>query len=266
VSRSGHAHNEDTPVFPPLALINDILDLSKIEAGKMDLYVETFDLSRMLQDVVTTLEPLVEKHANTLVVHCADHLGTMRADLTKIRQVLLNLLSNACKFTERGIITLAVARERVHEADWITFRVTDTGIGMTPAQREKLFQSFSQGEAATTRKYGGTGLGLVITRHFCQMMGGDVTVDSIVGHGSTFTVRLPAVIAPEVAPALPAGASPPCALPSGAPAVLVIDDDLTVHDRRRDAHTQVGHVREHNKARDYEEWETRATACGHQRG
>jgi signal transduction histidine kinase len=175
-----------------LALINDILDLSKIEAGKMDLYLETFDLASMLQDVVTTLAPLVQKHANTLVVHSAEPLGSMRADLTKIRQVLFNLLSNACKFTEHGTITLAITRACGPETDWLTFRVSDTGIGMTPAQREKLFQAFSQGEASTTRKYGGTGLGLVITRHFCQMMGGDVTVESTVGQGSTFTVRLPA--------------------------------------------------------------------------
>jgi signal transduction histidine kinase len=249
-----------------LALINDILDLSKIEAGKMDLYVETFDLSRMLQDVVTTLEPLVEKHANTLVVLGADHLGTMCADLTKIRQVLLNLLSNACKFTERGIITLAVARERVHEADWITFRVTDTGIGMTLAQQEKLFQAFSQGEASTTRKYGGTGLGLVITRRFCQMIGGDVTVESSVGHGSTFTVRLPAVLDSDVAPALRAGSSPTCALPPEVPAVLVIDDDPAVHDCRRDARTQASYVQEHGEAGDDEAWETMETSYGHQRG
>ncbi len=214
-----------------LALINDILDLSKIEAGKMDLFLETFDIVPMVQDVGTTIMPLVEKNANTLAVHCPDNLGTMRADLTKVRQALFNLLSNACKFTTRGTITLAVSREMVDGATWMTFRVSDTGIGMTPEQMGKLFQAFSQAEASTTRQYGGTGLGLAITRHFCQMMGGDVTVESAVGQGSTFTIRLPAEVTdPKAIPALRTEAFPASALPDGAPTVLVIDDDPTVHD------------------------------------
>jgi len=176
-----------------LALINDILDLSKIEAGKMDLYYETFDVPPMIQDVVATIAPLVKKNANALKVHCADDLGAMRADLTKVRQTLFNLLSNACKFTEHGTITVEVTRETGDGGGWVTFRVRDSGIGMTPEQMEKLFQEFSQADASTTRKYGGTGLGLAISRKFCRLMGGDITVESTVGQGSTFTITLPAV-------------------------------------------------------------------------
>jgi GAF domain-containing protein/anti-sigma regulatory factor (Ser/Thr protein kinase) len=174
-----------------LALINDILDLSKIEAGRMDLYLETFDLTTMLRDVETTVQPLVEKNANALVVQCADTLGSMRADLTKVRQALFNLLSNACKFTKQGTVTLAVTRQVEAGGEWLTFRVSDTGIGMTPAHMTRLFQAFSQAEASTARQFGGTGLGLAITRQFCQLMGGDVAVESESGKGSTFTIRLP---------------------------------------------------------------------------
>jgi signal transduction histidine kinase len=174
-----------------LALITDILDLSKIEAGRMELYLETFDLASMLRDVEATVQPLVEKNANTLVVQYANNLGTMRADLTKVRQALFNLLSNACKFTAHGTIGLQVMRQVEDRAEWIAFRVSDTGIGMTPEQMARLFQAFSQAEVSTARQYGGTGLGLAITRQFCQMMGGNVTVDSEAGKGSTFTIRLP---------------------------------------------------------------------------
>ena len=177
-----------------LALIDDILDLSKIEAGRMDLYLETFDLASMIHDVETTVQPLVEKNANTLVVRCADNLGTMWADLTKVRQALFNLLSNACKFTKQGAVALEVTRQAEDGVEWITFRVSDTGIGMTPAQMGKLFQAFSQAEASTARQYGGTGLGLAITKRFCQMMGGDVTVNSEVSKGATFTIRLPTAV------------------------------------------------------------------------
>jgi signal transduction histidine kinase len=178
-----------------LVLINDVLDLSKIEAGRMELYLETFEVSNLIEDAVSTVQPLVERNANTLEVHRANELGTMHADLTKVRQGLLNLLSNAAKFTEGGTITLDVGRETVDEADWLTFGVSDTGIGMTPEQMEKLFQAFAQADASTTRKYGGTGLGLAITNRFCQMMGGDITVASEPGVGSTFTIRLPAKVA-----------------------------------------------------------------------
>jgi signal transduction histidine kinase len=185
-----------------LALINDILDLSKIEAGRMDLYLETFDLATMLHDVETTVQPLVEKNANTLVVQRADALGTMRADLTKVRQALFNVLSNACKFTKQGTVTLVVRRQAEDGAEWITFRISDTGIGMPAAQMARLFQAFSQAETSTARQFGGTGLGLAITKQFCQMMGGDITVESEVGKGSAFTIRLPAEVSdPKVPPA-----------------------------------------------------------------
>ena len=206
-----------------LALINDILDLSKIEAGKTELYLESFDIRQMLDDVATTVRPLVAKNANTLVVEAGADLGTMRADLTKMRQVLLNLLSNACKFTERGTVTLAASREG-EGGGWMVFRVADSGIGMTPAQTAKLFEAFAQAEASTTRRYGGTGLGLAISRRFCQLMGGDITVASEPGKGSTFTARVPAAVV-ETRPEAPA--APPAA-PTGSGAagtVLVVDDD-----------------------------------------
>jgi len=184
--------------------------------------------------VVTTIQPLTEKNANTLRVRCADGLGTMRADLTKVRQTLFNLLSNACKFTEKGTITLAVRRDTVAGVDWCTFQVSDSGIGMTPEQMGRLFQAFSQAEVSTSRHYGGTGLGLAITRRFCQMMGGDVTVESTLGQGSTFTTRLPAEVADPRATAAPRGeAASASTLPAGASTVLVIDDDATVHDLMR---------------------------------
>ena len=176
-----------------LALINDVLDISKIEAGKMDLYRATFDVSMLVQEVVTTLGPVLEQNANTFTVHCAPELGHLYADETKVRQVLMNLLGNACKFTDHGTITLEVTRHAEAGCAWTIFRVADTGIGMSPAQISKLFQSFTQADGSTTRKYGGTGLGLAISRHFCGMMGGELRVESCVGMGSTFTVQLPVI-------------------------------------------------------------------------
>jgi PAS domain S-box-containing protein len=182
-----------------LSLINDVLDLSKIEAGKMELYLETFEVKHLIQDVVSTVQPLVENNANNLKILSADDLGTMRTDCIKVRQGLVNLLGNACKFTEHGTIRLDAARQTVDGADWITFSVSDTGIGMTPEQMEKLFQAFSQGEVSMTRKYGGTGLGLEITKRFCKMLGGDITAKSKLGVGSTFTIRLPTkVVRPQI--------------------------------------------------------------------
>ena len=180
-----------------LALINDILDLSKIEAGKMDLHLETFSVRSMIDDVLTTVRPLVARNANTLAVVCPEEPGTMRADLTKVRQMLLNLLSNASKFTQRGTVTLTVRREPTEprREESVVFAISDTGIGMTAQQMTRLFEAFSQAEASTTSKYGGTGLGLAITKRFCEMMGGEVRVDSTPGRGSVFTIRLPAVVA-----------------------------------------------------------------------
>ncbi len=173
-----------------LTLINDVLDLSKIEAGKMEIFAETFDVKDIVDEAATTIEPSVAKNRNSLKVFCPADIGTMHSDVLKVRQILLNLLSNACKFTEKGTISLAVARE----GGDIVFRISDTGIGMTPEQMSRLFEAFSQAEASTTRSYGGTGLGLAITRKFCQMLDGDVTLESKRGTGSTFTVRLPATI------------------------------------------------------------------------
>ncbi len=174
-----------------LDLINNILDLSKIEAGKMDIYLEKFDVSGMVQNVCATVLPLIEKDGNTLTVECPSDIEDMVADVTKVRQTLFNLLSNAAKFTRQGIVRLKVARQRMDNADWITFRVSDTGIGMTEDQTNNLFKEFTQADNSTTRRYGGTGLGLAISRRFCQMMYGDIYVESEYGKGSTFIVQLP---------------------------------------------------------------------------
>jgi PAS domain S-box-containing protein len=211
-----------------LSLINDILDLSKIEAGKLELYLEGFDVRATLEEVATTVAPLMEKNANHLVVRCADGLGAMHADLTRIRQVLLNLLSNASKFTKQGTITLAAERQTSGAEDWLVFRVADSGIGMTPEQLGRLFEAFAQADASTTRNYGGTGLGLAISRRFCRMMGGDVTVESEPGLGSTFTVRLPARVAEPRREGADAATAPEPPAPEPAATagtVLVIDDD-----------------------------------------
>ncbi|MFV1998491.1 MAG: response regulator [Acidiferrobacterales bacterium] len=182
-----------------LTLINDILDLSKIEAGKMDLYSEPFEIIPLIQEVVATLQPMIDQNHNTLTVKVPDEIGNMKADITKVRQALFNLLANAAKFTEHGEITLTASKEDQEPANWITFTVSDNGIGMTPAQQQNLFQYFAQADLSTTRKYGGTGLGLAISQRFCQMMGGDITVESAVEKGSIFTVRLP-VETPEFHP------------------------------------------------------------------
>jgi signal transduction histidine kinase len=167
-----------------LALINDILDLSKIEAGRMELQLEDFALAPLIDNVVKTIEPLAAKNGNQVAVHCDGEIGTMRADHMRLRQALLNLMSNANKFTERGTISVDARQGQENDCDWVTIAVVDTGIGMTPEQMGKLFQEFSQASSSTASKYGGTGLGLVISRRFCQMMGGDITVESEPGRGS----------------------------------------------------------------------------------
>jgi two-component system NtrC family sensor kinase len=177
-----------------LALINDILDLSKIEAGRMELHLETFPLVPLIEDVAKTIEPMAAKNGNQVAVRCDAAIGTMHVDQMRLRQALLNLMSNANKFTEKGTITIDASQRQQNGRDWITLAVTDTGIGMTAEQMGKLFQEFAQASSTTASKYGGTGLGLVISRRFCQMMGGDITVESEPGRGSTFTIRVPQIV------------------------------------------------------------------------
>ncbi len=227
-----------------LSLINDILDLSKIEAGKMDLYLETFGISQLIQEVTETAGALIKTNANTLEVRYPADLGTMYADITKMRQSLLNLLSNSAKFTKEGTITLEVSRETMENREWIWFQVKDSGIGMSAEQLVKLFQTFTQADASTTRKFGGSGLGLALTRRFCQMMGGDVTVSSVPGEGSTFTIKIPATVrdieatavvsVSDSRPALTSGLRPEAGpLPKPGSSVLVIDDDATQRELMR---------------------------------
>jgi signal transduction histidine kinase len=173
-----------------LSLINEVLDLSKIEAGKLELNPEPINLARLIDEVVGTAGQLAEKNQNRLIVEAQENLGALTADSVRLKQILLNLLSNACKFTKEGEVALRV-RKVVDGRDWVELAVADTGIGMTPEQQAKLFQDFTQADSLTARRYGGTGLGLAITRKLARMMGGDVTVASEPGKGSVFTVRLP---------------------------------------------------------------------------
>jgi signal transduction histidine kinase len=181
-----------------LELINGILDLSKIEAGKMALSLESFNVKALVDGLADTIAPLVRKNNNTLTVRCGD-LGTIYADPMRTRQILLNLLGNATKFTHDGVIALSASRCTVNGVASIEFAVTDTGVGMTPEQATTIFEAFTQANADTTRKYGGTGLGLALVWRFCQLMGGDVAVDSAPGRGSCFTVRLPIEVVPAAA-------------------------------------------------------------------
>ncbi|QJD82150.1 response regulator [Cohnella herbarum] len=180
-----------------LALINDILDISKIEAGKMDMYFETCEVSELVQEVITTVNPLIEANGNRLRTKLVE--GVMNTDITKLRQILLNLLSNASKFSKDGTITFEVSGETRNNKSGYRFSVQDTGIGMTNEQIAKLFQPFTQADSSTTRKYGGTGLGLAISQRFCQILGGEIGVESEYGQGSTFTCWLPASLTNEVA-------------------------------------------------------------------
>ncbi|MBZ0310754.1 MAG: response regulator, partial [Anaerolineae bacterium] len=216
-----------------LNLINDVLDLSKIEAGKMELFLETFEIKGLLESAVESARPLALKNSNRIETTIPDSIGKMNADLTKVRQILFNLLSNAAKFTENGTIALTVTEENLHEEKWFTFEVRDTGIGMSRETQERIFTEFIQADASTTRKYGGTGLGLAISRRFCEMMGGSIQVASEAGIGSVFTVRLPANVmlpkerTPESDPLpMPTRSH----LPHTGETVLIIDDDATVRD------------------------------------
>ncbi len=214
-----------------LGIINDILDLSKIESGNVSLHVEEFKISMMIQDLGTTAAPLIEKNDNKLEIQVQENIGMMRGDIKRLRQILLNLLSNAAKFTENGTITVAASRENCDQNDWIVFQVSDTGIGMTDEQKSKVFQAFSQADTSVTRKFGGAGLGLVISKRFCQMMGGSITFESEPGKGSSFCVRLPAIPADakkESGLDLMIDLAPQRSTPNGI--VLVIDDDRSARD------------------------------------
>jgi len=218
-----------------LQLINEVLDLSKIEAGKLEITYETVDVAARVNDLVGEVEPLAQKNANRFVVECPSDIGTVRSDPTRLRQIILNLLGNACKFTEHGRVSLSVSRSRSNGEEFISFRVADTGIGMTEEQLGKLFQEFSQADNSTTRKYGGTGLGLAISDRLCRMMGGTIEVESKLGVGTTFTMRVPADRAGVAdAVAVPTAAIPPEQIrPARTNRVLVIDDDATVRDLMR---------------------------------
>ena len=216
-----------------LDLINDILDLSKIEAGRMELYLENFNIKSLIGETVSTIRPVIEKNNNTLETNLADNLSLMHADLTKVRQSLFNLLSNASKFTKKGKITLDVSSHIIDDREWIVFKVKDTGIGMNSEQMGKLFQAFTQADASTTRKYGGTGLGLAITKKFCEMMGGGIEVESELGKGSTFIIHLPIkVVNPnqqKLQKSTNVFASKREEL-NHKNTILIIDDDPTIHD------------------------------------
>ena len=205
-----------------LSLINDVLDLSKIESGKMEIFIEEIDLPRTLDDIVGTVTPLVEANGSRLVAEIDPRIGLVRTDVTKLTQSLLNLLSNAAKFTHDGEVRLSVLLAERDGRGWLDFAVSDSGIGMSPEQMGRLFQAFTQADASTTRKYGGTGLGLAITRNFARMLGGDVTVESREGEGSTFRLSVPTETA-----SLAAGETP--VLTEG-PLILVIDDDSNARD------------------------------------
>ena len=208
-----------------LELVDDVLDLSRIEAGRMDFFIEEFPVADVVADCRATIQPQADRNNNALIVHCPPEVGTMASDRVRVRQVLINLLSNACKFTESGTVKLTA--ERVGAGDeWIEFRITDTGVGMTQEQVERLFRAFTQGDAAVERRFGGTGLGLNLSRRICRDLGGDITVVSHSGEGSTFTARLPAVAAPkgkDVAHASTEGTPP--AAGQAEPIVLVVEDD-----------------------------------------
>ncbi len=218
-----------------LALINDVLDLSKIEAGKMGLHVESFEVAPLIDEMIATLQPAAAKNSNKIQVNVANEVGAMRADVTKVRQILFNLLSNACKFTDHGIIAVDVDQNKVEGHNWVRFRVSDTGIGITAKQKENLFHEFSQADASIARKYGGTGLGLAITYRFVQLMKGRISVESEPGKGATFTVHLPAqVVAEAPESARSAGTSdamaPLAESKTHKDTILVIDDDASVRD------------------------------------
>ncbi|MGO8919938.1 MAG: ATP-binding protein [Stellaceae bacterium] len=216
-----------------LSLITDVLDLSKIEAGKRELFHERFELNDLIDDLAAAARPLCTRNGNELVVERAGTLGEAEGDITKLRQAALNLLSNAAKFTKNGRIIMSVTRETARNGDWLRIAVRDTGIGIARENLRKLFQNFSQAEAWTSTKYGGTGLGLALTQKLCRLMGGDVAVESELGHGSCFTIRLPASLAETVQWRSEVDWAAEPAQAASAPRrdiVMVIDDDPAVLD------------------------------------
>ena len=214
-----------------LELINDILDLSKIEAGKIELHNEAFDVREMIADIAALSQPLASKNSNQLIYHVGDGIGLINSDVTRVRQILFNLLSNACKFSKVGTVELTVSRIPGEQEDQVQFQVKDSGIGMSQAQLTKVFEAFTQADSSTTRKYGGTGLGLAITKKFCEMLGGSITVESELGQGTTFSVRLPLRAKQDATSIVGLGGDP---VPSPADArrgqVLIIADDAAVQD------------------------------------
>ncbi len=225
-----------------MRLISDVLDLSKIEAGKIELHLEAFDIAAAVHDGATTAQSIADKNNNRVEVSCSDDIGRMFADITLVRQVILNLLSNASKFTRDGLISVRAIREKHADGDWLVLGVSDTGIGMNEEQLQKLFQEFSQADSSTTREYGGTGLGLAISQRFCRLMGGDIDVSSTVGKGSTFTVRLPMQVDLQ-GPAITSCVEPGTTVPASkgrSNTVLVIDDDEIALDMMRRFLTRQG--------------------------
>jgi CheY-like chemotaxis protein len=217
-------------------MLRDGVALGVLALTRSEVRLEPFALGPLIANVVKTIEPLAAKNANQVAVQCDAEIGTMHADQMRLRQALLNLLSNANKFTDHGTITIDARQKQEDGRDWITISVTDTGIGMTAEQMGKLFQEFSQADASTTRKFGGTGLGLAISKRFCQMMGGDITVESAPGRGSTFTIRLPRMAQSDEALVIEARgetrAQPAHSIQEQAeePLILVVDDDATVRE------------------------------------
>jgi CheY-like chemotaxis protein len=224
-----------------LGLINDILDLSKIEAGRMDLHVEEVDLGRLAAEVKMLVTPLMDKNGNRLEIEAPAEIGTMNVDLVKLKQSLINLLSNAAKFTKGGLVKLSMTKSKSDTGRAVfSFAVKDSGIGMSQEQMGRLFQAFTQADTSTTRNYGGTGLGLTITKHFATMLGGDIAVTSDPGNGSTFTITLPdGVRMAQLAPRLEAALSESGTATGST--VLVVDDDPTVHDVLRQAIAKEGY-------------------------
>ena len=220
-----------------LSLINDVLDLSKVEAGRMDLFTEDFSVAELVSDVVATTHPLIAKGGNRLEQDLAADLGFVNADLTKLRQSIFNLLSNASKFTKDGVVTLSASRDLRDDQSWLVLSVSDTGIGIPADKLDHVFEEFAQADDSTTREYGGTGLGLPLSRRLCQLMGGDLTVTSESGVGSTFTIEIPTTVSEGTAQTQPPAHEEVGASPSpeeaARPSILVVDDEADARDLLR---------------------------------